>query len=51
MQAQGGQHSALRMILLRQRGTKDQQDTIASDRPEHASIPLCLRVRQLIEYM
>ena len=51
LQAQGGQHGALRMILLRHRGAKDQQDTIASDRAEHAPIPLGLRVRQLMQRM
>jgi hypothetical protein len=45
LQAQGGQHSALCMIFLRYRGAKDQQDTIAAERAEHASIPLCLRMR------
>ena len=39
------------MILLCHRGTKDQQDTITSDRAEHTSIPLCLRVRQLMQGM
>jgi hypothetical protein len=51
LQAQGGQHGALCMIFLRHRGAKNQQDTIAADRTEHASIPLCLRMRQLIQRM
>jgi len=51
LQTQGGQHGALRMILLGHWGAKNQQDTIASDRTEHASIPLCLRVRQFTQRM
>jgi hypothetical protein len=51
LQVQGGQHSALCMILLGHRGAKDQQDTIASDPAEHTSVPLCLRMRQLMQRM
>src|SRR4029434_1203267 len=51
LQAQGGQHGALRMIFLRHRGAKDQQDTIAPDQAEEAAIPLCLRMRQLMQGM
>src|SRR5215475_7228592 len=51
LQAQSSQHGALRMIFLRHRGAKDQQDTIASDRAEHAVIPLCLGMRQLMQHM
>jgi hypothetical protein len=51
LQAQGGQHSALRMVLLGHWSAKDQQATVASDRAEHASIALCLRVRQLMQRM
>jgi len=51
MQAQGRKYRALRMILLRHRSAKDHQDTIVSDRAEHAPIPLCLRVRQLMQRM
>jgi hypothetical protein len=51
LQAQGSQHGALRMILLCHRGTKDQQDVIASNRAEQTSIPLGLRVHQLMQRM
>jgi hypothetical protein len=51
LQAQGSQHGALRMILLCHRGTKDQQDSIASNRAEQTSIPLGLRVHQLMQRM
>jgi hypothetical protein len=51
LQAQGSQYGALRMILLRHRGAKDQQDSIASDRADQASIPLGLRVHQLMQRM
>jgi hypothetical protein len=51
MQTQGGQHGTLRVIFLRHRGTKDQQDSIASERTEHTSIPLGLGVRQLVQRM
>jgi hypothetical protein len=51
LQTQGGQYGALRMILLRHWGAKDQQHTIAPDRAEHASIALCLRVRQFMQRM
>jgi hypothetical protein len=51
LQAQSGRHGALRMVFLRHRSTKDQQDTVASERTEYASIPLCLGVRQLMQRM
>jgi hypothetical protein len=51
LQAQGSQYGALRMIFLRHRGTKDQQDSIASNRADHASIPLGLKVHQLMQRM
>jgi hypothetical protein len=51
LQAQSGQHGTLRMVLLCHRGAKDQQDTVASDRTEHAAISLCLEVRQLMQRM
>src|SRR5215475_14001287 len=51
LQAQGSQHGTLRMIFLRHRGAKDQQDTIASDWAEHTAIALCLRMHQLMQRM
>src|SRR5882672_7479312 len=51
LHTQSCKHRTLRMILLRHRGTKDDQDTIASNRAEQAPIPLCLRVRQLLQRM
>jgi len=47
--AQGGTHRSLRMIFLGHRSAKDDQDTIASDRPAHPPILLGLRVHQLIQ--
>ncbi len=51
LHAQGRQHRALRMILLRHRSTKDDQDAISSYSPEQAPILLSLMACQLMQCM
>src|SRR5712691_8715903 len=51
LDVQGRKHRALRMILLRHRGTKDDQGTISSYSPEQAAILLSLMACQLMQCM
>src|SRR5262249_22661589 len=47
--AQGRQHRARRMILLRHGSAKDDQDALPTYSPDQAPIPLGLMARQLIQ--
>jgi hypothetical protein len=51
LHAQGRIHCTLRMILLRHRRAKDDQDAISSYGPHYAPIPLGCMVCQLMQRM